>query len=88
MKTDFTPEIENPRKIQDIIVQTIVHVITDIKIMKQIADTEMTLIQRTTKKTLITNTKSSEEDRITQDNKSLQIQVKKKNEITFTSQRS
>ena len=41
MKTDFTPEIENPRKIQDIIVQTIVHVTTDIKITKQIADTEM-----------------------------------------------
>ena len=31
MKTDFKPEIENPRKIQDIIVQTIVHVTTDIK---------------------------------------------------------
>ena len=88
MKRDFTPEIENPHKIQDIIVQTIVDVKTNIKIMKQIADTEMTPIQRTIKKTLITNTKSSEEDRITQDNKSLQIQVKKKNEITFTSQRS
>ena len=44
MKTDFTPEIENPREIQDVIVQTIVHVTTDIKIMKQIADTEMTPI--------------------------------------------
>ena len=41
MKTDFTPEIENPRKIQDIIVQTIVYVTTDIKIMKPIANTEM-----------------------------------------------
>ena len=44
MKTDFTPEIENPRKIQYIIVKTIVHVTTDIKIIKQIADTEMTPI--------------------------------------------
>ena len=40
MKRDFTPEIENPHKIQDIIVQTIVDVKTNIKIMKQIADTE------------------------------------------------
>ena len=44
MKTDFTPEIENPRIIQGIIVETIVHVTTDIKIMKQIANTEMTPI--------------------------------------------
>ena len=44
MKADFTPEIENPCKIQDIIVQTIVDVTTDIKIMKQIAGTEMTHI--------------------------------------------
>ena len=43
-KTDFTFEIENPRKIQDITVQTMVHVTTDMKIMKQIADTEMTPI--------------------------------------------
>ena len=43
-KTDFTTEVENPCKIQDIIIQTIVHVTTDIKIMKQLADTEMTPI--------------------------------------------
>ena len=33
-----------PRKIQDIFFQTIAHITTDIKIMKQIADVEMTPI--------------------------------------------
>ena len=44
MKTDLTPGIQNPRKIQDIFFQTIAHITTDIKIMKQIADVEMTPI--------------------------------------------
>ena len=83
MKTDLTPGIQNPCKTQDIIVQTKAHVATDIKI----ADIEMTPIQRTIKKTFIINTKCSEEDHITQDNKSIQIQVKKTG-IKFTSQKS
>ena len=44
MKTDFTPEIENPPKILNIIVQTIAYITTDMKIMKLIADKEMTPI--------------------------------------------
>ena len=51
-KTDFALEIENQLKIQNIIVQTPAHVTTDIKIMKQIAYTEMTAIYRTIKKVL------------------------------------
>ena len=31
MKTDFTPEIENPPKILNIIVQTIAYITTDMK---------------------------------------------------------
>ena len=44
MKTDLTPGIQNPRKIQDIFFQTIAYITADIKIMKQIADVEMTPI--------------------------------------------
>ena len=40
MKKDLPPEIQNPRKIQDKIVQTIAYVTRDIKIKKGIADTE------------------------------------------------
>ena len=71
MKTDLTPGIQNPRKIQDIFFQTIAHITTDIKIMKQIADVEMTPSQKAIKETLIINTKRSEEDHITQDNISI-----------------
>ena len=46
VEVDFTPDIEIPPKIQDIIAQTIAHVTINIKIMKQAADTEMTHIQR------------------------------------------
>ena len=52
MKADLTPGIQNPLKIQDIIVQFIAHVITDIKVMKQITDIKMTSTQRTIKKLL------------------------------------
>ena len=44
MKTDVTSGIQNPRNIQDIIVQIIAHATTDIKVMKQIEDIEMTPI--------------------------------------------
>ena len=44
MKTDFAPEIENPPKILNIIVQTIAYITTDMKIMKLMADKEMTPI--------------------------------------------
>ena len=43
-KTDPIPGIQNPRKFQNIIVQTIAHVTKDIKLMKQIADIEATPI--------------------------------------------
>ena len=87
VEVDFTPDIEIPPKIQDIIAQTIAHVTINIKIMKQAADTEMTHIQRIINKNSYHNTKSSEGDNITQDNKSIQMQVKKTG-IKFTLQRS
>ena len=49
MKIDFPPEIENPCKIPDITFKAIVHVTTDIKIMKQISDTEMTYLENNKK---------------------------------------
>ena len=49
MKTDLIPGIQNPLKNQDLIVQTIAHVTTDIKVMKQIKGIERTPIQITIK---------------------------------------
>ena len=38
MKTNLTPKIQNPFKIRDTIIRTIIHVMTDINLIKHITD--------------------------------------------------